>query len=371
MLDHQGKNQEAPTSKTGEDKFETKRSLLAGGSLAKGIVGIFISLALLFWLFSYLRVELFVSLLKKVGLHMLVLATLIYLSTYFFRAYRFQLIFGKGHPSTISLFAVVSLHSFFNHMLPFRTGEVSYLYFQKKYLKISYSMAGASLILARILDVIALITWACILFPAVFMKAGKITLSYLWPPALMTCLFILFFYIRRWRKSVSALSRMVECLPPAPESADSLGQRILRFFRGTIEHATCIMKEAPFIRLFLISMTLWFANFLYFFAVLRAFGQNILLLESIFPAYGATLGYLLPINGLGSLGTFEAGMAMGQVGIGTEGQLSVSLAFLTHAHVILTGMLAASVAWIYLKIRSVRHKRVELRRKLKRRGGNR
>jgi uncharacterized membrane protein YbhN (UPF0104 family) len=120
------------------------------------------------------------------------------------------------------------------------------------------------------------------------------------------------------------------------------------------------MKEAPFIRLFLISMSLWFANFLYFFAVLRAFGQNILLLESIFAAYGATLGYLLPINGLGSLGTFEAGMAMGQVGIGTEGQLSVSLAFLTHAHVILTGMLAASVAWIYLKIRSVRHKRVEL-----------
>lgn len=363
MLDHQGKNQEVPTSKTGGNKSETKRSRVRGSSLAKGIVGIFISLTLLFCLFSYLRVELFVSLLKKAGLHMLVLATLIYLSTYFFRAYRFNLIFGKEHPSTRSLFAVVSLHSFFNHILPFRTGEVSYLYFQKKYLKIPYSMASASLILARILDVVALITWACMLFPAVFMKAGKITLGYLWAPALMTCLFILFFYIRRWRKSISALSWVVECLPPAPESADSLRQRILRFIRGTIEHATCIIKEAPFIRLFLISMTLWLANFLYFFAVLGAFGQNISLLESIFPAYGATLGNLLPINGLGSLGTFEAGMAMGQVGIGTEDQLSVSLAFLTHAHVILTGMLAATVAWIYLKIRRVRYKRVEFRRK--------
>jgi uncharacterized membrane protein YbhN (UPF0104 family) len=109
-----------------------------------------------------------------------------------------------------------------------------------------------------------------------------------------------------------------------------------------------ILENAPVKVLLTSSVLIWFTIFLYFHLVLTAFGQDTTFIQSTLPALGATLGNLLPVNSLGSVGTFEAGLVIGSSVTGTSLETSVPLSFIIHGHVLATGGAAAFFSWLYL-----------------------
>jgi uncharacterized protein (TIRG00374 family) len=209
-------------------------------------------------------------------------------------------------------------------------------------------MAGASLIFVRIFDVIALAFWALLFLPPLLNAKINTMLS----GYFFVVLIIAGFFFYRISQNVQIrkkISRLLYATPPSCNNSSGILMRILALIRDTAKHFLTMTKEVPSSRIFLMSLVLWFLNFAYFYVVLLSFGQEVTFFQSILPAYGATLGHLLPINSIGSLGTFESGMVLGQVGLKIEGQVSVPVAFLTHAHVLATSALASMIGWFYLK----------------------
>ncbi len=322
-------------------------------SLIKGIVGIAFSVVLIIFLMSYISIDTLSALVKNAGVVFLFTATVFYLGTYYFRALRFKLMFVDTDPGLGALFSIVSLHSLFNHMMPFRTGEISYLYLQKRYLNTSYDKAGAMLIIARLFDLAALFLWALILLPAFFIKTDNVIMSWTWP-VLSLILLILVLLIEGGKEKSKQLSGWLLKKVPSRSYPDGLIQRIVAFVHNTLTHTLDITRNVSLRSMLSLSMAFHLFSFLYFFSIIRTFGLKIRFLESIIPAYGASFAMFIPFNGLGSIGTFEAGMSLGQIGIGTEGGVSVSLAFLAHVHLIIIALAMSAAGYLYLRICSHR-----------------
>lgn len=322
-------------------------------NITKGVIGLLLSLGLTLLLFLNIEAGTILSLIQTSRPGFLVVASIIYLVTHVFRAYRFKIMFPEqqDHFNLLPLFAIVSLHNLFQHLLPFKMGEVSYLLLQKKHLEIPYSQSGASLVFARIYDLIALFLWGIILFPIFYLgHTGWTSGSFFWVGILLVVSTLLFFFLNKTAKDATILKRLQKWL--ASKSATSkFSQRLLTFCSNTVEHSITISREVSFVKLLTISMMFWFTFFLYFFVLFRALGFDISFPESIFPSYGAIIANLIPINGFGNFGTFEAGMTMGQMGAGIDMNLSISMAFLSHAHLIVTGALAAVFATTYLSFK--------------------
>jgi uncharacterized protein (TIRG00374 family) len=209
-------------------------------------------------------------------------------------------------------------------------------------------MAGASLIFVRVFDVIALAFWALLLLPPLLNTTSS-ALANVYFPFVLIVLAISFYLVSRNDQMRENLIRLLEDRTFPPDESKGVLRRVLSFARNTAVHFLVMVKEAPSGRIFFMSITLWLFNFFYFYLVLQAFGQKVTFFQSVLPAYGATLGHLLPINTLGSLGTFESGMVLGQMGANSETATAIPVAFLTHAHVLITSASAGMVAWFYLK----------------------
>jgi len=117
-----------------------------------------VSLAVLA-VFTYFLVEYGVFLkLKEIVLSLrpeyLALSLLFYLATYIFRALRFSVMFPDI--SVLELSAVMAVHTFFNNVLPFRSGEASFPIILRKLFGVDIAISSVALLFARVLDILSL-----------------------------------------------------------------------------------------------------------------------------------------------------------------------------------------------------------------------
>lgn len=340
-----------PEENDSSQDIEFKKNFFGKKKYIRGIVGIFITLALLWFLVPHAKPKLFILLARNAQPNMLAWASLIYAATFILRSHRFHLMFGERDIRYQGLFAVVSLHSFFNHVLPFRAGELSYIHLQKRYHKIPYSEGSASLILARLYDILALFFLGVMLLLPFFLPQTDQPIGFiLWIVFVLMVFFLLLFFLKRF-SIFASVNNFLHHLLSFPHKSPGLGGKIMRFSQKVLAHSSDMIKDAHFSRLLSISMAIWLLTFLYFFIIFRALGQGLCFMESLLPAYGAIVGNLLPVNGLGSIGTFETGLTFGQISIGKGSYISVPIAFMVHAHVILVGLILSGFSWAYLHFR--------------------
>ena len=76
-----------------------------------------------------------------------------YLGSYIFRALRFYILLNK-QIRVKSLFTIVCVHNMMNNILPVRTGELAYIYMLKKLHTKPTSEGFATLMVARVFDLI-------------------------------------------------------------------------------------------------------------------------------------------------------------------------------------------------------------------------
>ncbi len=124
--------------------------------MKKIIIAFIITISLVSFLLFQIDVSNIKDILKNVYIKYLFCGIVFYSITIFLRTKRFSFLLAKK-VGLKDLFAIVCIQNTFNQIIPFRAGELSYLYFIKKIKGAdSFSEGVPSLICARVFDIFSL-----------------------------------------------------------------------------------------------------------------------------------------------------------------------------------------------------------------------
>ena len=211
----------------------------------QGIIGIAISVVCLWLVFREVDFGIIREALLKANYKYLLPAIVLYMSGYFIRALRWQVMLAPLKPiSFIKSFRVVMIAWAANNLLPARLGEIIRAYIIGKSESISRSAAFATIVVERVFDGLVLIGTLGILlllhpFPSWVRSLGAIgTLMFLGAMAMLVSLHI-------WReKSVRIIRRLTTWLPQRGQQAmlDIIGKFLngLQFFNRGSSALLCI-----------------------------------------------------------------------------------------------------------------------------------
>ena len=93
--------------------------------------------------------------LRGTSLTALALGLVLHICTYLLRCVRFRLLIHLARPSLGSLFEIVTVHNLMNHVLPFRAGELSYVYLIRSLHGVPAAEGLGTLVICRIMDLMA------------------------------------------------------------------------------------------------------------------------------------------------------------------------------------------------------------------------
>ena len=267
--------------------------------------------------------------LRELSLPLLFLSLLLYTLTYYFRAKRFTLFFPQIR--TKDLAAVMAVHTFFNNLLPFRSGEASFPIILRKLFGVEGIISSAALVVARLFDLLSL----SILFTVATLGVSVNNRKFLWI-SLLLCIFI-----------VLSLA---------------LGFKLLRVLKRRFGFASALFfffTEFRSVRnlflFFLYSLLNWLTKFTAFYLIMKAGRLNLNFFESTFAATFGELTTVLPIHSIGGFGTYEAGLVGGFALLGFKGSYALTVAFYFHLLLFTMSGLLALLGWVYLS-RQIRGK---------------
>lgn len=289
------------------------------------IVSLVILLVFGYFLYEY---DVFNQLRKIVGelsLPYLIASLLLYTFTYYFRAKRFTLFFPQI--KTKDLAAVMAVHTFFNNLLPFRSGEASFPIILKKLFGVEGIISSAALIVARLFDLLSL----AIIFTVATLgvAAGNKTF-------LIVSLFL-------------AATIVVTLIA---------GFKLLKFLKRKFGFAAALFfffsefnSAKNLLLVFLYSLLNWLTKFTAFYFIIRAGNLNFNFFQTTFAATFGELTTVLPIHSIGGFGTYEAGLVGGFALLGFKGSYALTVAFYFHLLLFTMSGLLALIGWLYLSRR--------------------
>lgn len=279
----------------------------------------------------------------------LALALLAYLLSYVCRAIRFSMLLGDGRGPLGVTTAIVAVHNLMNMLLPVRTGEVSWIVLAQRHLGARTSKGAATLLLARIYDLIGIAAFFLAAF-ALHRSAGSAD-STRWLAGAGALLLISLAALALLEPAIRFVLRR---LPSSPGGATLLDRA--RLLLESLSFAIADAKRnGTFLRLFVVTEAQWLCTFLTCFALLRACPgtDEVSFAASIVGSTGLSLALILPINPVGNVGTFQAGWIGGHLLAGVDRQTATASALVAHAAILL---FAATLGLIgHLALRTAPH----------------
>ncbi len=267
--------------------------------------------------------------LKQADTAWLLVSLALFSFTQLIRAWRWQVLswdhkihFSKSLPLT-------AIHVGLGHLLPMRLADVALVGLFKKYAYLPAGNGAATVMLAKIMDVIAMgFVVACsftagLSGPVVYVAASA---------SLLGVLSLFFLPV-----ILSLLARPVKAI---------MGEgRISNGWREMAEATEIKRGRRPAVSLAMgLSIAGWTVKLFMFYALLRAVGVNGLPMWQVFTASAITdLTMALPVHGLLSLGTVEAGWVAGFALTGVTGTLPGGLS------VIETGF-SMHMLWLFMAV---------------------
>jgi uncharacterized protein (TIRG00374 family) len=221
---------------------------------------------------------------------------LFYIVSYWLRAKRWQVFDIHDQMSLPNLFAITSIHTLVNNILPARTGELAYPYFQKKIQNVSVHQSLTSIVIVRMLDlaVIALLFSGAQAIFNIFPLQSEFKLLALgiFVGVILALIFL--------RKAIRLFSRVFIKLP-----------KIQLLLIDTDKMIAEMQERDRFIRAAVWSLLAWLCKFVNFYLLLLAMGFAVTFPETIFGATLSELTTVLPVHGFAGIGTVEAGWTAG------------------------------------------------------------
>ncbi len=129
----------------------TLRAVLSNGTLWK-VLSLIVSVGLMVYVLSKIHLDDFFRLARSVPAWSLIGSFCLYVVLQTIRGLRFRALLAEPRPSLLSMMPIIVYHNFLNRVLPFNTGEVSYVVLINQRLKQPGSDTISSLVTARLFD---------------------------------------------------------------------------------------------------------------------------------------------------------------------------------------------------------------------------
>lgn len=271
-----------------------------------------------------------------------------YASCYLFRALRFNVLLNK-EVRVADLFAIVCVHNMVNGIMPARTGELSYIYLLKKLHKKSLADGAATLVLARMMDLISI----SILFFAAVVLAGELPgmiSGLLSAIALSGAVVVLAFFalVIGGRSSVEALHRLTMRLNL--DSVDVIRRSIngLREAEGRIE---AVRNRKVLFLVITISLGIWTSQYLMYYILLWGLGLELTFALIVLGTTFAIFTSIAPVPSIGSFGVYEGLWAISFASLGFPKETAIATGFAIHIIFIAYFLLLGAIGLFQVMIR--------------------
>lgn len=239
-------------------------------------------------------------------------AFLLFLFSQILRALRWMLLsFGRKYRFSLSM-AVTAIHVGLGHLLPFRLTDIAFVGLFRHFGEVPVGHGAANVFFAKLLDLIAL---GIVVGSAVAAGVGEMAIL---APLLVLVgsLGIIFMFplLRAFRKPVQwFFNRILHVEKP-------------HWFNDLLEASSVKGRKGKLTSAFLISLFVWISKLMMFCFLLESLGITGIPLWKVFLASGVTnIMIALPINGLLSIGTVEAGWTAGFAMVGIEGLVTANI----------------------------------------------
>jgi|SRR3989344_950557 len=293
--------------------------------------------AYLLWRFS--GVNGLLEILENINLIVVVLAFFLYILTLVAKTLRFRFIL-RNKIGLKKLLSVVSIHSFWNNVLPFRSGEVTYLYMVNEEKSISNGENVTSLFLARIFDILFVLLFFLISGFFIFREHSNFL-------ALAPLTFIIFVLM----SGAAMLLGMVFYRYALSNffSGLSFKNSLLNKFRRIISEIFIAFDQIRDMRRLAIFTTLsffvWFLDTLCIWAILFSAGFRLSLVETAFIGVFPALAGLIPLNLIGNFGAFEGTVTGGLILLKVGRDSAFNLSLILHIQILLFSFIL--FVWAY------------------------
>jgi uncharacterized membrane protein YbhN (UPF0104 family) len=295
---------------------------LAENALAKKVekeYGFFLlTLLLLVLIYWQLDFKVFRENLSSIFSFQLFLAFVVYLVSYFLRALRWQFLLGKEFP-LLSVFHIVVLHTVSNNVFPFRSGELTFPYFCKRFHGIPVGVSAPTLLSARLADVSTLGPLFFFSFLFLNMPVGRFFV-------LLLVAFV-FLVIALTLPHILTLIQWIMGYTP-------LGERVEGYLSEAKNQYTHQWRGRKLAGLLSLSFSIWAVKFAAFYLIAsRLLQPSVFHLTYWKVVLGSTASELiaaLPLQTFAEFGMFEAGWAGAFVLMGMGMKSAVTLGFSLH-----------------------------------------
>lgn len=312
-------------------------------------LGLSISLTLiLLYLFSkYINLEDLKNAFLILPITTLIFSLISYIVVYSFRTLRFNILMDRK--GFFDMFSAVSIHNMMNGILPFRTGELSFIYIMGKRGE-KKTKAFAAIMVARFFDVVSVF----LIFLITLIITGTKEKSFFIATLLILIILILgiitFIMSQKYFIRLKGLFKF------------KLYQKSINVIQDTLSY---IKKIKPFdlIKILIHSIMIWLFNYSIGFMIIRSLGINIDIISAGVALSFTTLIAIIPIQGFMNFGTLEAGWTIALVFFGVNEDLAISSGFVFHIINILMFSILGLIALFFenknIKIKSKKIKKIE------------
>ena len=301
-----------------------------------------LGLGLLYWLLKDTDLAQLFQLIANIKKEYLILGGVIYFLKGLMRSVRLARSNKNAKPGILSMLRLTLASSLASQLLPFKLGELSYVYLVKKEFKRSVSQGLSSLMIVRIFDLLA-ISLLFVLTSLVLGIPTDLSIYFFYILGficlLLLLLFVLLLTARNHEVVLNLLDRLTGIikLPLVARIQHALKELF-------VELAAYSMKDyGEFIIYALIE---WSINYAMYHLILIGMNLSPQFFDTVVGVTFAALASVLPVNSFGNFGTQEAGWATGLLFLGYSQQTAIASGFATHLLSLAYMLVLGGAAWI-------------------------
>jgi len=314
------------------------------GFLLKAGIGLLVTSSLYLFLVRYVDLEQVIAMLRGTRLDLILAGFGFWVLIYLGRALRFRLLAPRT--PFLTMLSITAVHAFLLRLLPFRTGELAYAILIRRAGTAGLGESLLVLLLVRVIDstcVVILFAAALALHQGTYLGDRRLGVGAAVVAALLGILVILAL-APLLRFALRLLRRVLGGLADRPRVARVLeraGDAVRAF--GEVRRRTVVLVA-------LLSMLLWLLTFGGFFAMMRAFYMPVGVAQTVLGSTAAVVTGFLPIGGIGSFGTLEAGWALGFALVGLDQTRAIASGFGVSITTFVYGAALGLLGWIGLRL---------------------
>ena len=311
------------------------------------IIYFILGLFLLYYLLKQIDFHNLLQLIFQIKLDYLLLGGFCYLCKALLRALRYKRLNRRISPGFLEMLRLTLATSLASQILPMKLGEFSYVYLMKKTNRSSISYGLSSLMVIRLIDLLA-ISLLFIIVTLTVHQTVDISIyfySILWFIGFLVAVILgLLLLSKTDRVNLQFILRFrpVEKLP------------ILKKLLVGLENFLANLKQYKFseyLEWIGLACLEWLVNYAVFQAILLGIGLTPSLFDTVVSVTFASLASVLPINSIGNFGTQEAGWATGLILLGYTKEIAITSGFATHLLTLAYMLVLGGISWLSYFIR--------------------